>query len=130
MPTRKSPDKFHVGQRAMLALDQQTGHERRSGEIVTVLAQRVWGKWECWDPLGPRPSAIYPGWRYRIRATGREMYVEECMLRPIYDGEALSTWARFEKLTGLRLDKELVAVQTHKPQRSKRQSLEGEARHG
>jgi hypothetical protein len=57
------------------------------------------------------------------------MYVEECMLRPIHDGEVLSTWARFEKLTGLRLDKELVAVE-RKPQRSKRTSPEREARHG
>lgn len=130
MAKRKSPDKFHVGQVALLVLDKSTGYEQCNGQVVTVIRQRTWGEWECSDVLSSRAAESHPGWRYGICTERLErMNVEENMLRPIYDGEELSTWAKFAKVTGLRLDKELVTVATKK-RRSKRTSPEREARHG
>jgi len=122
---RKSPDKFHVGQRAMLVLDSTTGHEPSNGQIVTILRQRVWGEWECGDPFSNRPAAVHSGWRYAVTHPWdlREWFVEECMLRPL-DGDQASSWEAFEKATGFRPDREAVTA------KAKRQRPGSEARHG
>jgi hypothetical protein len=120
MAKRKSPDKFRVGQRAMLVLDRETGYERRNGQLVTVVRQRIWGDWECSDILSSRAPEVQSGWRYQVRTDrGGSMSVEQCMLRPLYDGERLSTWEKFAKVTGFRVDKPLEAVSIEKRGRAK-----------
>ena len=73
-----------------------------------MLATRSYGEWTCSDPEHPeRGTSVQPGLRYKVRSPEGSMRtplnVEEEHLRPIYAGEPLSTWDKFEKKTGLNL---------------------------
>ena len=124
MAKPRSRDKFHVGQVVALVLDQKTGHEQYNNRITTVIAARVWGAWKCSDPLRKeRGAEVCEDWRYAVRhpGDGSKWYVTEEMLRPIYEGEALSTWAKFAKATGFRPNAEAVVIETpKKPRRGAR----------
>lgn len=96
------PDRFHVGQTCALVLDQSTGYRERNGALVVVVAPRRFGRWGCDEPGSGRPSEVQTGLRYEVRAAWGTWYVEEAMLRAIYDGESCVTWAELERTTGLR----------------------------
>jgi hypothetical protein len=96
------PDRFHVGQTCALVLDASTGYRERDGALVVVLAARRFGHWGCDEPGSGRPAEVQPGLRYAIRCPWGTWYVEEAMLRAIYDGEARSTWEELERTTGIR----------------------------
>lgn len=102
-PSGASPDRFQVGQTCALVLNERTGYAERNGALVVVLAARRYGRWECDEPGSGRARQVQPGLRYEIGCPWGQWFVEECMLREVYDGEALSTWAAFEQATGLRL---------------------------
>ncbi len=102
-PSGASPDRFHVGQTCALVLDESTGYREHNGTPVVVLAPRRFGHWECSEPGSGRPREVQRGARYEVRCPWGVWFVEEGMLRAIYDGEALSSWDAFERATGLRV---------------------------
>jgi hypothetical protein len=127
MATRKSPDKFHVGQCVILATKKGSGWGAAYGEHGVVIAPRRYDVWSCGSLDGSHEDGKEPGWRYAVRTARGINHFAEDHLRAVYDGEKVSTWEKFARVTGLRLDKELVAIE-RKP--SKRRAGKDEARHG
>lgn len=103
MAKSRSPgtDKFRVGQVCMLVLEDDPRYRRYSGTRCVVTKGRRAGKWPTIDLAGRH--IVQGGRRYEVEYAGGLMNVYEYMLRPIYDGESLSTWAQFEKVTGIQI---------------------------
>lgn len=122
------PDRFHVGQTCVLVLNSTTGHERRNGGLVTILKQRAYGAWKCSDPESSRAPSVHEDWRYAVRADHCNYWmVTEEMLRRLYEGEKLSTWDKFAKVTGLDL---AGACLVANPVQRRRKIAGREVRHG
>ena len=104
-PTGKRPDRFHVGQRVILAMPRYTGWASMNGERGIVVAQREYGCWTCNSIDGSRPRGEQRGWRYAVlTARGEHHYLEE-HLRAGVDGDVASTWAKFKRATGVDIRK-------------------------
>ncbi len=102
-PERKTPDKFRVGQKVIFATVDLRDWERANGEqAVIVEPKRVVDIW-CSDLDGSNRNFQRGTERYLVRWREGDTYIRECHLRPIYDGEKLSTWEKFAKATGIDL---------------------------
>lgn len=101
---RKSKDKFHVGQEVVLVLDAYSGWQSANGEIGVVIGPKRRDMYMCSNLDGSGPSKAVESERYAVRWKGGTTNFCEYQLRAIYEGEPLSTWTAFERVTGLRLD--------------------------
>ena len=127
------PTKFRVGERFILRMGKHTGWTSWDGRYGVVVGPPEYrDEWECGSVDGSRnPGMDDGGWRYLVKVRGRphlQHFCQEHMRKP--RGERASTWDKFEKATGIRLDKDLVAVPTQKRAPSKRSLPGSEARHG
>jgi len=100
--------RFHVGQRCILVLDAKSGWAPFNGEecVVTEPKRRMNIWCEDWD--GGNRKFKRGEERYVVEFGDFALSVRETDLRPLYDGEQLSTWDEFAKITGLRLDRAVV----------------------
>lgn len=107
-------DRFYVGQTVQLAMTKETGWAAANGAYGVIVTQRREGTWGCGSPFGaPVPGPTCTGARYELRTQWGLHNFAESMLPPIYDGEKLSTWEKFRKTTGRRLDR--VVASRHAP---------------
>lgn len=97
----KRKDRFRIGQQVVLVLDESTQWERANGELGVVVGGRRYGSYPCARLHTGETGATQTGYRYAVRWKGGVNHFEEWMLRAIYDGEPLSTWAKFAKVVGL-----------------------------
>lgn len=105
----KCKDKFTVGQRVVLVLDKDTGWQRLNGELGVVIGPKLIHHGSCATFENRHMFVGVPASdeRYKVRwRDGINHFCEE-HLRAIYEGEKLSTWEKFAKLTGLRISEEL-----------------------
>jgi hypothetical protein len=93
--------RFHVGQRCAFVFDAASGWAPFDGEECVIIAPKrrmdIW----CSDWDGGNPNFQRAQERYYVECTAGELDVREEQLRPLYDGEQLSTWDAFEKATGI-----------------------------
>ena len=111
MPRPAKPDKFRVGQTVILVMGKWCGREweRLNGDFGVVVGPPEYSAaWRCgpMDVGHEEERGTTSGRRYAVRIAHGVRNLDECHMRPIYDGEKLSTWAKFEKVTGLRLNAE------------------------
>ena len=110
-----SPDKFYVGQRCVLVLDSKSGWAPFNGEPCTITGPKMKRSLWCYDWDGGNRNFQRRSERYEISFAAGELCVRESQLRA-RDGDALSTWDEFEKLTGINVRGELVTVKrTRRP---------------
>lgn len=105
----KAPDKFHVGQRCVLVLDEASGWAPFDGEPCTITGPKMRRSLWCHDWDGGNRNFQRRSERYAISFAGGELCVRESQLRA-RDGDELSTWDKFEKLTGINPRGELATV--------------------
>jgi hypothetical protein len=120
MAKRTSRDKFRVGQRVVFVFEGDCdGWESINGEegIVDLPKHVESGMCHSFDW---RPVGIATGEYYGVRYRGGEILVFEEDLRPLYDGDALSTWAKFAKATGIDLRAAIIDAVPVKPRKPKR----------
>ena len=104
----KGSDRFHVGQKCIFVFGPESGWQEMNGEECVVITPKT--KMDCWceDFGGGNRNYKRGQWRYWVRyGDGEEVSTRESCLRPLYDGNELSTWDQFAKLTGLRISEEL-----------------------
>ena len=94
-------DKFQVGQHCILVLDEKSGWAPMNGEPCVVLKPKTLCNILCSDWDGKNQTFEVAQQRYLIRWRDGYLGVLESQLRAIYDGEPLSTWAKFTKATGI-----------------------------
>ena len=101
-PATYRPDKYRVGQICTLVLEDDPRYRRFNGTRCVVTKCRRSGRWPTIDPATGK-SIEQRGLRYEVEYTAGLMNVYEYMLRSIYDQEPLSSWAKFEKATGIQI---------------------------
>lgn len=117
-PTPKGPDKFYVGQRVTFKFpDDGDGWDRLNGEEAVVIEAQRWAKWDCGNFDNEDADGYFWGWGYTLRLAnyGRCVSAGEEHLRPLYDGEKLSTWEKFTKKTGIDVRRLPGLMQTCQP---------------
>jgi len=134
------PTKFRVGERFILNMGENTGWASWDGRRGFVLGPPEFrDAWDCGSVDGSRESGYDDGgWRYPVLVEGRQylqFFCEEHMRKPLQEHmrkprrQRASTWDRFEKATGLRLDKPLVTVMPTQKSQKHRHRGSG-AQHG
>jgi hypothetical protein len=123
------PTKFRVGERFILNMGRHTGWASWDGRHGVVVGPPEYrDEWECGSIDGSRaPGTDDGGWRYLVMVPGRPLqhFCEEHMRKP--RRERASTWEKFEKATGLRLQRgHFRAVRTPAPKtRASGESVNG-----
>jgi hypothetical protein len=104
----EAPDKFHVGQHVIImdALSPRPFWKALNGQRGVITGPKEWGPVSIDFPDGRPTGSNRREERYTVRCSALRSgsgAFHESQLRPIDDGDGLSTWDRFEKLTGLQL---------------------------
>lgn len=125
--TPQRDDPFRVGQTVKIVMTgQHSTWQRAHGELGTVVAPKAKGQYGCGEldrASGTRGAEWIEEERYAVRWSGGVHHFAEYMLRAIYDGEKLSTWREFARITG-------IGVEPAKAIAPQRRTRGAEARHG
>lgn len=106
---RPADQELRVGQRCAFVFGPSAGWARANGEecIIRAPEQRV-DLW-CADLDGGNRRYRRGVLRYFVSWRGGEVWTPRRNLRPLYDGDEVSTWGEFARATGFDLHRTVTA---------------------